>query len=181
MNKIAVPILSLLCLGACSEPGTLPGQVAVTAAHVEKGNGPLTILIEISSTENLAAEIQKLDSVTHSYMSCPLGARAVFEPKAESRPALIASLYAMRRASSSAVVAANGKAYRYQLEGKFEQTNDDNSGKPLPVTEAVSLLKRHEFLKCKIVVLRYFNAPYFTNVALLKTSDLIMQLENIAK
>jgi hypothetical protein len=179
MKKIIPTIACCLCLGACNEPGNLPGHLALEAIHVEKGKGPPEVTVAISTTTNLVAEIQKLDSVTYGYLSCPLGEKAFFDPKEDAGPALHAPVHERWLPKNGGTPSTPGQKYRYQLAGRFESADTDNTGKPLPITQVINLLKKHATLSCKIVILRYFRAPYFSNTALLKTDDLIMALEKV--
>jgi hypothetical protein len=179
MRKIAFIFACLMCLSACNEPGTLQGHVALGAVHVDKREGPLGLTLEISTTVNLVEELHRIGAVTYGYLICPLSEKAIFYPQEEAGPALVAPVHELWLPKNVETRSVPGQKYQYQLAGEFLSTKTDRAGVPVPLTEIISSLKRRDSLSCKMIILRYFRAPYFSNTALLKTSDLIGELEKI--
>lgn len=168
--------MCLLELTACGKPGRLPVQFAIESIHMEKGGSKLALSVEISTVANLVEELEKIDSVTAGHLICPLEAKDVYYLEKDSDAALIAPVHVILLPKNGGVKSVKDGKYHYQLDGQFENGNSKSAGLPLSAMDVVPLLKKREALACKIVVLRYFRAPYFSNTVLLKTADLMTVL-----
>lgn len=177
MMKIILIIACLLCLNGCNQPGKLPGHFALESIHVAKSEGALGVTVAISTTVDLVAELGKLDSVTYGQLICPLGEKDVFYLSDDSGPALVAPVHVMFLPKSGEQRRDPNGKYYYQLAGKFESAETQRTGTRLQAIAIIPLLKKRDTLTCKMVVFRYFRAPYFSNSASLKSADLIMALE----
>lgn len=181
MKRVMLVLTGGLSLSACNTPSDLPGDFAVEAVDIKKLNGLLDVSVEISTTANLVTELKKLGPVTYGYLSCPLDEKAIFDPKVDAGKALHAPVNERWLVKDSGLPTASGQKYRYQLTGRFDHGDNTHGGKGLAYDEIAYMLKKQRFLQCKIIILRHFRSPYFSNAAFLKTDDLIAELENINK